>query len=292
MKLILIILFSSFFYNATANNISFVVYYAKGKTVKAGSTTWLKKGDHLFPKDILTLKDAANLVLVCNNYKIIQLNKKGNYTVANLMMQCAKSSASYSRAYFEYVWYELTHTKGTPQKKPSDFMKNVGAVSRGCSDVWFGLQADSLQMGPNSQLKITFTTFYNNATVALYTEEYDGSPIRKLPLKGSDSIDMGKLLSSVAPGIYYWQVVAEDGSSCERKIISVWSAKAYEKRMTFLWKAVPRTKPAETAFAKAFLLHENKYNAAALYWYQRAVQLNPKQPIYQQALLNFYETKQ
>lgn len=276
---------------AHANDISFVVYHVKGNIQQSGKKQQLKKGDQLFAKDILVLNDASQVVLICNNYKIIQLSKKGKYEVTALLQQCNKTSASYSSSYFQYVWNELTHTKGKPEKKPGDYMKNVGAVSRGCADVVFGIATDTLQVSPNSKLFIHFKAFYTNATVAIYPELYDGAALNKIAVKNEDSLQIKSLTNSLAPGIYYWQVVGADGSSCERNYIKIWDTKEYKKMIFFLLKDVPSTTAAETAFTKAFLLHENKFTAEALVWYKKAVRLDPSNLIYQQSLSSFYETK-
>lgn len=291
MKAICIILLSCMLQIVHANDISFVVYHVKGNVSKTGSKQLLKKGDQLFAKDVLMLKDASNAVLICSNYKIIQLNKKGSFAVTGLSQQCNKSSASYSSSYFKYVWNELTHTKGKPEKKPGDFMKNVGAVSRGCADVLFGMKTDTMQLSVDSKLQLYFKTFYNNAYAAVYPELYDGAPLQKKAVNNIDSIQMGVLFKLLESGSYYWQIVAADGTSCERNYIKIWDKNEYKKMISFILKDVPETTPAETAFAKAFLLEENKFSAEALLWYKKAVQLNPSNLTYQQTLSSFYETK-
>lgn len=291
MKWICIILLSCFIQMAHANDISFIVYHVKGNILKSGNKQPLKKGDQLFEKDVLLLNDATQIVLICNSYKIIQLNKKGKYAITGLLQQCNKTNASYSSSYFKYVWNELTHSKGKPEKKPGDFMKNVGAVSRGCADVVFGIAIDTLQVSPNSNLFIHFNSFYTNAQAAIYPELFDGAALNKLAVKNKDSLQIQSLTKSLAPGIYYWQIVGADGSSCERNYIKIWSIKEYKKMISFLLKDVPSSTPAETAFAKGFLLQENKFTAEALIWYKQAVRLNPSNLIYQQSLSSFYETK-
>jgi len=291
MKFIYVFLLSFLLQSVNANDISFIVYHVKGNITKTSSKQILKKGDQLFLKDVLILKDASSVVLICNNYKIIQLNKKGNYSIATLVQQCYKTSASYSSSYFKYVWNELTHTVGKPEKKPGDFMKNVGAVSRGCTDVVYGMHTDTIQLSTNSKLLIHFKTFYNNGYAAIYPELYEGAALIKQKVNLTDSIQIGTLTKTLTPGIYYWQIVAEDGTSCERNYIKIWDQKEYKKIISFLLKDLPVSTPAETAFAKAFLLEENKFNAEALIWYKKAVQLNPSNQTYQQSLSSFYETK-
>lgn len=172
MKFIYIFLLSFLFQPVYANDISFIVYHVKGSITKTNSKQILKKGDQLFLKDVLILKDASSLVLICNNYKIIQINKKGNYSISSLILQCSKINVSYSSSYFKYVWNELTHTKGKLEKKPGDFMKNVGAVSRGCTDVAYGMNIDTIQISTQSKLMIHFKTFYTNGYAAIYPELY------------------------------------------------------------------------------------------------------------------------
>ncbi|RYD69196.1 MAG: hypothetical protein EOP53_27605, partial [Sphingobacteriales bacterium] len=57
---------------AGATDISFVVYFAKGD-VRNAKKIKLKKGDNLTASESFTIGENASLVLVCSNYKVLQL---------------------------------------------------------------------------------------------------------------------------------------------------------------------------------------------------------------------------
>ena len=58
-----------------AADISFVVYQSKGMVTKTSSKVLLKKGDQLFVHEMLAVGEQSNVILICSNYKIIQITK-------------------------------------------------------------------------------------------------------------------------------------------------------------------------------------------------------------------------
>ncbi len=248
----------------------------------------LKKGDQLFAKDLLVLGEGSKLLLICSNYQIIQLSKKGNYPVKKLVAQC-KQATSYSSSYFKYVWNELTHPHGKPEQEPESYMKNVGAVSRGCNEVALAMQVDTIHYYSGT-LPLVWWAAYEKPVAAVFEQAMDGEAVQKITLAAKEPLQLTQLVKDLSPGTYYWQIMGEQGSGCERKYLKIWNKASYLKAVQALLGFVPESSPAETAYAKAFLLHEHHFLAEALPYYKLAVKLNPGNSIYRTSLNKFYET--
>ena len=82
MKVLLTAVFFLLSWAAKATDISFVVYHSKGAVSKSSSKQVLKKGDKIFFQEVLVIGDKASLVLICSNYKVIQISKKGIEDIA------------------------------------------------------------------------------------------------------------------------------------------------------------------------------------------------------------------
>jgi hypothetical protein len=289
MKFLFALLFVGIIQSGFSTDISFVVYYSKGNVHKTISKTILKKGDQLFLNDIILLGEGTNLILICNNYKGIQLSKKGNYAVKDLLTKCDQNQASYSSSYFKYVWNDLTHPHGKPEEDPEEYMKNVGAVSRGCNEVATGIKIDTLHYfsGP---LPVYWVSVYQHSYATVFDRLYDGEAFIKMPLTKGKPIAFDELLKQLQPGEYYWSVTNGEGSGCERDFLKLWDKDAYKNEVNRILKEVPVTGAAETAFARAFLLEENYFMAEALKYYQQAVRFSPNSEVYKRSLNKFYET--
>lgn len=289
MKLFFSIFLMGIFHLSFGNDISFVVYHSKGSVVKTFSKVNLKKGDQLFLKDAISLSTGSTLILICSNYKIIQLNKKGNYTIKSLLGQCDKNPAAYSSSYFKYVWDELTHPHGKPEKNPEAYMKNIGAVSRGCNESATGIKVDTIHYY-SGRLPVYWWSSYKNSYAVVYEQLLDGTSVKKLSLIKEKPVQLNELCKALKPGEYYWQISGDDGSGCERNYLKIWDKPSYTKAIKLYLKEVPVSSAAETAYARAFLLEENHFLSEALQYYQQAVQLNPTNVIYKKSLEKFYET--
>ncbi len=286
------ILFLLFFlipgFQSFAIDISFVVYHSKGAVMKKGNKKPLKKGDRLLPQDIVNLEGTSQLVLVCSNYKVIQLKKPGAYAVKSLLQLCIKSAAAYNSAYFKYVWDQFTNPEGSPDKNPGEYMKNVGAVSRGCNEYGTSLQSDTVHYYAGS-LPVYWRSAFDTVYATVYDQLYDGVAIKKILLQKNQPFLLQSLLQDLPPGNYYWQLEGPQGSACERKYLQLWDKKTYQNQVTSLLKNIPPATSADEAFARAFVLHEHFFMAEALVWYQKAAKLEPKNPIYNKAIEAFYE---
>ena len=287
-KLIFLLLLTSVCCSAFAADVSFVVYFTKGKLTRNGKPG-LKKGDKLFINDYILLPENAAVVLICSDYKVIQLNKKGTYRVTDLLGQCSAGKAGYSSAYFKFVWDEFAHPHGKPETDPGKYMKNVGAVSRGCSDVQMSLQSDTINYHSGS-LPILWSSHFSRAILALYDTPMDGAAIQKTILDNQRPIQIEYVLKQFSPGEYYWQITDQEGNGCGRNYIRLWDDSSYRQRIAELVAFVPVTAPAETAFAKGFILQKQYFFAEAIRYYTLASKLSPHNKIYKKALSQFYET--
>jgi hypothetical protein len=274
---------------AGATDISFVVYFSQGTVTKNGKLK-IKKGDKVSTNESITVADKASVMLICSNYKVIQLNKKGIYTAKALLSQCTKDAAGYSSSYFKYVWNEFTHPHGAPESDPGEYMKNVGAVSRGCSMLQTGIAIDSLHFFAGT-LPIQWSSSFEQSLLTIYSVPIDGAPIKKILLDKKEPIRVEQITRELLPGEYYWTVMDEDGNGCERNYLKVWSPLAYGRQLNELLANIPLTTPAETAFAKAFVLQENHFIAEALKYYSLATKLSPQNKLYKKTLSQFYEPK-
>ena len=288
MRFLFLVLFLACSIILHATDIAFVVYHSKGANTKAGSKSRLKKGDQLLLKDILTLGEESQLVLVCSNYKVIQISKKGNYPIKKLLLQCKKTAASYSSSYFKYIWEQFTHPHGSPDKNPEDYMKNVGAVSRGCHEVTTSVKTDTVRFH-SGYFPVYWDAAYEVSFAVVYNQLYDGAPMKKIQLVKGKPFLLGDLLKGLSTGDYYWQVEGSNGGNCERKYLQLWDKQTYRKAVAALLREIPATTKAEEAFASAFVLEENYFIAEALGFYQQAVKLQPSNPIYKKSLEKFHE---
>jgi hypothetical protein len=269
-----------------AADISFVLYYVKGQVTK-NSKTKIKKGDKILANESLVLGENSSVILICSNFKAIQLNKKGRYSATSLLEQCNDKGASYSSSYFKYVWNEFTHAHGKPEANPEEYMKNVGAVSRGCNMVQTSIAADTIHISSGA-LPIYWNSTFSAPILAIYDVTVDGAPLQKTMLKKEQPFDLAAVTGSLLPGEYYWQIIDAEGNSCERNFLKIWDSTSYQQQVTELLTHVPVTTPAETAFAKGFVLHENHFIAEAIRYYAMAAKLAPANKLYKQTLSTFY----
>lgn len=278
-----------FAFAATAADISFVVYSVTG-LVKKNVSVKVKKGDKILANETIALADKASIVLVCSNYKVIQLNKKGSYTAKSLSGQCTKDAAGYTSSYFKYVWNEFTHPHGKPEANPGEYMKNVGAVSRGCNTVQTGVAVDTIHYLAGA-LPVYWSSSYSQPVLRIYDMPSDGAPIQKTVLEKDRPINIELLAKTLPAGEYYWQVTDTEGNGCERNYLKVWDDIAYKARVEALLAGIPVSTAAETAFAKGFVLQENRFLAEALAYYTLAAKLDVKNKLYQKTLSQFYATQ-
>lgn len=272
-----------------AADISFVVYQSKGMVTKTSSKLLLNKGDKLYLHEMLAIGEQSNVILICSNYKIIQITKKGNYAIRSLLSQCSKNASTYTSSYFKYVWAQLTHPHGSPDKSPEEYMQNVGAVSRGCNTVSTNIKLDTLNY-LSGTLPIYWHSAYKNPECRIYDVPTDGGPLKKTSLIKEQPVLTAQVFKSLQPGEYYWQITEADGSSCERNYLKIWAAAEYKKEINRMLKMVPITSAAETAFIKGFVMEENHFMAEALIYYGQAAKANSKNSLYKKTLAKFYNT--
>lgn len=272
-----------------AQNTEFVVYFTKGTVTRTGSgNKALRKGDRLGKADVLQVADKAEVVLICKSYNTVRIKAKGRYAVQSLLSKCSQEQTSFTSSYFHYIWDELTHVHGSPEKEPMKYMRNTGAVSRGCAMVQTRLPVDTVYYGAG-QLPIYFKTAYKRPYVSVYNDVQEGALLVKEKL-GNEPIQMEWLMTKLkGEGEYYWQITDADGSSCERNYLRVWNAGEFGAAVAQLLTSVITTAPAETAYMKGYLLEEKHFLAEAFKYYQLAAKLDPNNTIYKKTLSRFYE---
>lgn len=270
-------------------NIEFVVYHAKGKVMKKSSKAGpVKKGDRLFAADVLQVPDNAELVLICKNYNTVKVKGKGNHAVRSLLRQCQQEQATFTSSYFHYIWDELTHVHGSPEKDPKKYMRNTGAVSRGCPFVQINLPVDTIHYY-SGQLPVFWKATYATPYISIYDDALEGALLVK-EIMGKGPMQVESVANKLKrEGVYYWQITDADGSGCERHYLRIWNAGEYKEAVDRVLQNAVGGGPAETAYMKAFLLEEQHFLAEAFSYYQLAAQLDPQNTIYKKAQLRFYE---
>ncbi len=264
-----------------------IVYFVKGKVVKAGAKpTTLKKGDQLLNSDQITLADKAQVVLITKSYATVQLQKPGTFKLNTLTTSAAQTSLT--SGYFRYIWNEFMSHHDAPEKNPIHYMKNKGAVSRGMPIVQTAIDVDTIYYS-TGRLPLYWKSEPGSSFVSVYKDEYEGKLLYKEKLN-SNLVLMNEVVSKLqSPGIFYWQITAENGSEGDRNYLQLLDSADYRKRIDALLKNIVVTTPAETAYIKAYILEENHFPAEALQYYQQAFQLAPQNLIYQKSQNRFYE---
>lgn len=288
MKSITVLTFLLLSFFAQAQEVSFVVYHSQGRSTLNGKPISLKKGDKLRTSDVITVGKGAKLVLICKNFNAIQLTASGRFPVTSLLQRCQQNTGTYTASYFKYVWEEFTHPHGYPDKDPTKFMRNSGAVSRGCPTVETKLAIDTIVYATGS-LPIYFNTTLAMPFVTLFSEAENGDVIRQWKTNGAklalDSI--GAVLKK--PGTYYWQLTDENAQGCPPNVLTILPAQDYQSALKNILPQNLSLPPAEEAFLKGYLLEEAFFLAEAKKFYDRAVQLEPKNAAYKKAQSRFYE---
>ena len=271
-----------------AQEVSFVVYYTKGQATANGKPLALKKGDKLYSSDVLTIGKGTSLVLLCGNYEAFQLSVPGRHTVKSLLQKCSKKAGSYTASYFQYVWEEFTHPHGSPEKDPTKYMRNSGAVSRGCDQVETRLPLDTVIFAAGS-LPVFFRTNIPQPHLTVFSAAEDGEVLQQFAVR-ENSFALDTLQKTFKKsGTYFWQLTDADAMGCPPNVFQVLPEKAYRAAVQKLLQALPPLSPAESAFLKGYLLEEAHFLGEAKKYYQLAVQLDPSNQNYQFAKSRFYE---
>lgn len=293
MRLLVFLLLSFACLDAAAQQPSFVVYYTKGISGKVGTTGALKKGDKLFGKDVINVNPGAQVILICSNYQTVKLTAKGKYTVTALSKQCEGNKTSFTSNYFNYIWDELTATHGGDD--PSHYMKNSGAVSRGCNTVETKLLLDTVILpvykagAESGAFPVWFITTFEKPFLSRFSGPEEGDSMWQTPLV-KNQFRMDVLTKQMKqPGLYYWQVTGESEKGCEPNVIQIRSEAAYRSAIARLLAGLPVASPAETAYMKAFILEENYFTGEAFKYYEQAYKLEPTNEKYKLARARFYE---
>lgn len=260
---------------------AFIVFYNSGKAVKnvAGKASVLVKGELLFDKDLLTVPEKAQVVLVCSNYAVIQLKTKGVYRVSALLARCKQQQSSATSAYFNYVWHSFAHAHTEPAKDPRAYMKTYGAASRGRK---FKLAVDTINYfnGKLSVGIVPSSVFMIN----VFDHKIDGKLM--LTTKPSTALSIDSIaLKLQKPGFYYWNFEAQP--SPQRYVLKLWDAKAYQATVQQIVMNVVPAAAAEQAYLTAFTLEEKRFLVEAAKFYKKAFLLEPNNQIFKAAYERF-----
>ena len=271
-----------------AQEVSFVVYHTKGQSTANGKPLALKKGDKLYSSDVLTIGKGASLVLLCGNYEAFQLSAPGKHPVKSLLQKCSKKAGSYTASYFQYVWEEFTHPHGSPEKDPTKYMRNSGAVSRGCDQVETRLPLDTVIFAAGS-LPVFFRSAISQPYLTVFSAPEDGEVLQQFAVR-DNSFALDTLQKTFKkPGSYFWQLTDVDAMGCPTNVFKILPEKAYRAAVQKILQSLPSVSPAETAFLKGYLLEEAHFLAEAKKYYQLAAQMDPSNQNYQFAKSRFYE---
>jgi len=266
----------------------FVVYYAKGTALKASTKTKLLKGTLLSSRDIVELGDASELILICSNYQTLRLKQKGRHRLQQWLAHCSKKTPSFTETYFRYVWNELLHKHGSVEDNPTAYMRNSGAVSRGCPFIETAVSLDTI-IHYSGKLPLRITSSFGNTQLQFFASAGGGEPDLAVDVDPSNPvpIDSAFALLQKNRNEYYWRFAEENGMACGTNILYLLDKNTYEKKVRKVLSTVVSTTPAETAFLKGYLLEENFLLAEAVKYYRRAFELEPKNDVYKNAWNRF-----
>src|SRR5207249_466649 len=102
----------------------YLVYQVKGNVWETGSNTrkHVRVGQLLKNDAALWLDTGASIILVCENYSTITLNKKGPCMLSQYSGFCIPSNSSITVNYFRFIWEGLTHPEESPEQNRKKYM--------------------------------------------------------------------------------------------------------------------------------------------------------------------------
>jgi len=263
---------------------SLLVYTAKGvaNATDNGKTKVLAKGVVLSTTATVTIHNGDDVVFICKNYNTVRIKKSGTYKVVDLLNKCTPPDESVTKAYLQYVWEEFTHKHDKVTDHHKKFMKNTGAVSRGCQGADINPGTDTLNYYSGSW-KLVWTTAdgVNITAFELYDALNDGRKIAAVSTANKSQIDLKKILAEVKePGDYYLATVVDVKVGCERQYIRVYDKAEFDEVLTDLKKQVIASDKASEYFMLGFLLEYHNFYAEALSYYKKAVDAAPTNSTY------------
>lgn len=293
-KFILYILAFIISAQSIAQNPLFVVYSKKGNPeyIFNNQTKSIITGTQINSNSLIKLNNNESVVLVCENYKTIILNKAGSYNANQITENCKKQNKDLTSSYFKYIWEEFSHPHTTPDENHKKFMKTTGAVSRGCYDSTILPIIDSIKIVKNK-----FHWFQWN----FVWMEPEGKPELKLQVfddrlfgrKIIDStvqfpeMDLSKLFKNLPTGDYYWLLTQNPTKPCERNYVGIYSEKEFDTVMAEIKSKVLSYDDASENFMTGYLLEQKNFLLEAQEYYKKAVKLNPNNTLYSNRLKVF-----
>ena len=273
---------------ARPQDAAFVVYFSKGQALKQLSKTRLAKGDQLSKTDVVELRDGSELILICSNYQTVRLNKKGRYSVKYLQEQCSRKNTSFTATYFKYVWNELLNKHGSVESNPTAYMRNTGAVSRGCPYIETSVSLDTIYYA-SGPLPVRISSAFLKTHLYSHSRPEGGEPDHKIEVDPSKPVQLERIFSLLnrRQKAYYWQFAEEGGATCDPNVVLLVTQSEMDKKKKLVLRHVVATTPAETAFLKGYLLEENYLLAEAVKQYTEAFALEPQNARYREAVERF-----
>ena len=272
--------------NSFALTPDFVVYFISGKAFKTtgNKAMPLKEKDKLFFSDKLNILPNAQVMLICKNGNIIKLKDSGKQNLVSITPECSRPADSFTSAYFHFIFDEFS-ADGTVINE-QNYFNNLGAISRG----WpvMNIFADTINYYTGS-LNITMRSNGPTGTVNVFADAKGSQPLKKISYFHNSLILDTLIRGLKSPGTYFWAISDGKDRSSPLYLLQLMDDADYKERVASVLKYVVRTTPAETAYMSAFLLEKNHFLTEAAQYYNQAYMLEPKNLVYKNAKLRFYE---
>ncbi|MFI5162528.1 MAG: hypothetical protein ACHQHN_14705, partial [Sphingobacteriales bacterium] len=229
--------------------------------------------------DMISVTGGSQIILICKNYNCIKFDHTDTIRLNSLESQCAIVKASFTTAYFHYIWEELFGSKPDQQT----YLHNIGAVRRsrgqGANPT---LWVDTINY-LTGDLKIKWGDNNDQVSLKVFGSPFGGKALLSMNII-SNNFDLSSLIIKLKPpGVYYWSVPDQP----KRYYLKLWQPQEYKQATDFIIKTVLQTGKAETAYMSGFLLEKNYFLAEAIKYYQIAYKLEPQNKIYQKAYARF-----
>lgn len=243
----------------------------------------MKIGQSLDDNNILWLEKDAAVTLICSNYSIYSIERPGKNELKKLL--CPKQHYSISAEYFKFVWEELTHPHESPEENRRKFMRNKGAVVRGCRILIENIFDSINYSHGNANIRWSTNVPSERLTFVLYKEETGDEKIATLKRSANSiSLDSIKVYAGTQQNVY-WSVNIDGEELCPRKYISFWTKPAYDAYLNSIQKDLPQTSgTAEWYFMTGFFLEANSFVAEAYEFYRQAAEAEPNELRYRRTL--------
>lgn len=280
---------------ALSQPAKFIVYSVKGNPTSVNSKKILKTGSRINNNDFVKVSKNEALILVCDNYKTVKLDKEGVYKTASLLEWCNKQSNDVTTSYFKYIWEEFTHPHSNPEENHKKFMKTTGAVSRGCNDSVIIPSIDSICLiqSKNYLIQWSFIWFAEDNEPELKLQVYDDRNYGRTRIDSTVAwgyLNVTNVLNKLPSGDYYWLLTNNPLKPCDRNYVGIYSQQEFDTILNEIKKKVVAVDDASEKFMIGYLLEKNNFLLEACTYYEKASKLNPQNKLYSNRLALFKKT--